>query len=265
MKILFIGDIFGRAGRQTVKKILPLVREEHDIDFVIANAENISHGSGFTPEHINDMRDAGIDFFTTGNHFMSKQSGVEKLSSPLFPVIRPANYPDLPDVPGDGYRVVEERNGKKILIINLMGRVSMKKQLDCPFRKVDEILKKFESEDLSAIFVDFHAEATSEKAALGFYLDGRVSVFVGTHTHVPTADYRVLKNGTAFMSDIGLTGSLDSVIGVKKDLIINSFLTQIKVKHEPETEGTMVFNGLLVELDDKTKKALNTYHIQEYI
>lgn len=262
MKILFIGDIFGKAGREVVKKYLPLVQKEHDVDFVIANAENISHGSGFTPDHINEMSAAGVNFFTTGNHVFSKPKGVEKLSTPDFPVIRPANYPVDPRVPGDGYRIIKDHQGRKICVINLMGRVFTKRQWDCPFKKADQILDEISDEDLSAIIVDFHAETTSEKTALGFYLDGRVSAVLGTHTHVPTADLRVLEKGTAFMCDVGLSGPLDSIIGKEIEPIIQSFLTQMQVKSEPVTSGAMVFSAALLELDEKTKKALNTIHVQ---
>lgn len=262
MKILFIGDIFGKAGREVVKKYLPLVQEEHSVDFVIANAENMSHGSGFTPEHIKEMSAAGVDFFTTGNHVFSKSKGVEKLGQPDFPVIRPANYPDDPRVPGEGYRIVEDSHGRKICIINLMGRVFTKRQWDCPFKKADQILEEISNEDLVAIIVDFHAETTAEKTALGFYLDGRVSAVLGTHTHVPTADLRVLEQGTAFMCDVGLSGPLDSIIGKETEPIIQSFLTQMRVKSEPVTTGTMVFSAVLLELDEKTKKILTTTHVQ---
>lgn len=262
MKILFIGDIVARPGRDTIKKVLPGVIKEHNPDLIIANAENLSHGNGFTPETIAEMQKAGINFFTSGDHAWGNKMGMMNITSEDFPVIRPANFP--PEVPGNGYFVVKDKADHKILVINLIGRVFMKKNYDCPFRTVDKILRQTEKEKFDAIFVDIHAEATSEKYALGFYLDGRVSAVVGTHTHVPTADARILDNGTAFMSDIGMTGSLDSVIGVRKDLIITSFLTQMPVKHEPETTGKMVFNGCLIDVDSKNKST-KIDHIQKII
>lgn len=265
MKILFVSDIFGRPGRETVKAILPGLREKYAPDLVIANAENLAHGNGFSPEHINEMSRAGIDFFTSGNHVWGQIDGVKRLDDADFPVIRPANFPLGVGVPGRGSAIIEDAKGRKVLIINLMGRVFLKPDLDCPFKAADRILAEYEGEDLAGIFVDFHAETTSEKYALSFYLDGRVSAIVGTHTHVPTKDARILKNGTAAITDVGITGSVDSVIGVKKELILKHFLTGMPVKHEPEDQGEMVFNAVLIELDEGKNKALNIIHIQEFL
>jgi len=204
-----------------------------------------------------------VDFFTNGNHVWGNKDGYKHLDDPHFPVIRPANYPS-DEVPGDGYRIIEDSVGNKILIVNLIGRVFMRKDFDCPFKKMDEILDEVKKEKLAAIFVDFHAEATSEKYALAHYLDGRISALIGTHTHVPTADCHILENGTALMSDAGMVGAVDSIIGVRKDSIIKSFLNQMPMKHEPETSGQMVLNSVMIEIDDKTKKALNIYHIQKF-
>jgi len=263
MKIIFLGDIVGKPGRKTVKEFLPKVKEKYKPDLIIANAENISHGNGFSPDSIKEMMEAGIDFFTTGDHAWDNKQGVLKLNDEKFPVIRPANYPPK-NVPGRGYAIIKDKHGNKVLVINLMGRVFIKKDFDCPFRKLDEILEETKKEKFSAILVDIHAEATSEKYAMGFYADGRVSAVVGTHTHVPTRDLRILENGTAYVSDLGMTGSLDSVIGVKKEIIIHSFLTQLPVKHEVEEEGTMVFNAVFIELDEKTRKALNVEYVQYF-
>ncbi|MFC1615759.1 YmdB family metallophosphoesterase [Patescibacteria group bacterium] len=264
MKLLLIGDIVAKSGRQTITKILPQVKEELNPDIVIGNAENLSHGNGFCPDHIQEMQDAGIDFFTSGDHTWGNKNGIMMLNDSKFPVIRPANYPSL-DTPGSGYRIIEDGNMNKVLVISLLGRVFMKKDYDCPFRKFDQILQENAHERPSAIIVDFHTEATSEISAFGFYVDGRATAVFGTHTHVPTADARVLQEGTAFMTDVGMTGPLDSVIGVKKDIIINSFLTQMPVKHEPELEGSMVFNAAFLTIDEKSKKALNIYHVQKVI
>lgn len=260
MKILFIGDIFGEGGRKTVKSVLPNVIAEHSPDAVMANAENITHGSGFSHKSIQEMREAGIDFFTSGNHAWSNPDGLKHLDDPDFPVIRPANFSAF-DLPGRGYDIFTCKNGEKILVINLMGRVFMKRSFECPFFAMEKILEETAGEDLSAVFLDFHAEATSEKEAMGFYLDGRVSAVIGTHTHVPTADYRILSNGTAYMSDAGMTGPEDSVIGVKKEIILSSFLTKIQKKHEPETSGPMIFSGVIIDIDSASRKALNIEHV----
>lgn len=264
MKILFIGDIVGESGRETVKKILPAVKNEYSPNIVIANAENLAHGNGITAEYIEEMGKAGINFFTSGNHIWGNKSGVLKLDDPDFPVIRPANYPSE-NIPGRGYQIIEDEGGNKILVINLLGQVFMKANVDSPFKIVDKILNEINSEELSAILVDFHAETTSEKYALGFYLDGKISALIGTHTHVPTTDARILQNGTAYITDAGMVGSYDSVIGVKKDIIIHKFLTQIPAKHDPEDKGKMIFSAVLVELDEKTKKALDIKHILKFI
>jgi len=264
MKILFLGDIVASSGRALVKQVLPAIKEEYNPNLVIANAENLSHGNGFTPEHLEEMQQAGINFFTLGDHTWGNTKGVMKLNDHKVPIIRPANYPDF-NTPGRGYAIVEDNSMNRILIINLLGRVFMKNDFDCPFRAVDRILRETAHEYLNGIFVDFHAEATSEKYALAFYLDGRVSAVLGTHTHVATADARILEGGTAAMSDAGMNGSLDSVIGVRKDIIINGFLSQRPAKHDPETSGRMIFNSVLIELDIKTKKALNIQHIQKII
>jgi 2',3'-cyclic-nucleotide 2'-phosphodiesterase len=263
MKILFIGDIFGRSGRKTVKSLLPGLIEKHKPDLVLANPENLSHGNGFSKKTIVEMQEAGVDFFTSGNHVFDNKDGANCLGDQDFPVLRPANYPDE-NTPGDGYRIIESRNGKKVLVISLIGRVFMGGYFGCPFRYADKILDEADLTDVSAVFVDFHAEATSEKYALAYYLDGRVSALVGTHTHVQTNDARILEQGTAYITDVGMTGPFDSVIGVKKDIIIKRFLTQLGVKHEPEMDGQMVLSAFLVEVDSKTRKAKEAKNILEF-
>ena len=245
-----------------VKRILPELCKEEAPDFVIANAENLTHGNGFTPGHIKEMIDAGVNFFTTGNHVWNNASGVEMLDSPECPVIRPYNYPGK-ETPGKGYKIIEDNSGKKLLVINLMGQVFMKHHLRSPFECLDEIFSEVDYDDLSAVFIDFHAEATSEKMTLAHYVDGKVSAFVGTHTHVPTADAQILPGGSGYITDAGMVGALDSIIGVKKELIIQKFLTQRPVKHTPQNEGKMVFNAVLFEIDEESKKALNVKHIQK--
>lgn len=263
MNILFIGDIFGRPGRETVQKLLKDYRKKLSIDLVVANAENMHHGKGVSEPQLKDMQAAGIDFFTSGNHIWKEREIISRLDDPKLPLIRPANYPK--GAPGKGYQVVEDGKGRRVLVINLMGRVFMPMQLDCPFRRADEILEEFkDDDDLSAIFVDFHAETTSEKMALAHYLDGRITALVGTHTHVPTFDARVLAGGTAFQTDVGFTGPIDSVIGLEKHGVIQNFLTQVPHKHEV-AGGDTVFNALKIEVDDKNGKAIAVEQIQKYL
>ena len=253
MKILFIGDIFGQPGRETVKKLLKSYKDTHKIDLVIANGENMKHGKGITEDNIREMRNAGVDFFTSGNHIWKEKSVNEILQNDRIPLIRPANYP--PYDPGKGYKIIETSSHKKVLVINLLGRLYMSVQLDCPFRTIDNILKETENSEFDAIIVDFHAEATSEKAALAYYVDGKVSAVLGTHTHVQTNDARILPNGTGFMSDVGMTGPYDSIIGVRKDEIIENFLTQMPVKHEIP-DGETIFNAVLMEIENGLTKSI---------
>jgi len=252
MKILFIGDIVGRPGRETVKKVLPDLKKEHQPDLILANGENLTHGRGMSEESIKEMQDAGIDYFTAGNHIYDNKSVIEKLNDKSFPVIRPANYP--PGNPGRGYHIFETAKMQKILIINLHGRVFVKENYDCPFRKADEIIQETKADQPTAIIVDMHAEATSEKIAFGHYLDGQASAIVGTHTHVPTADAKILNQGTAFITDVGMTGATDSVIGADKKDIIEGFITQMPFRYDIP-DGPTTFNAVLIEISDTNGKA----------
>ncbi len=250
MKVLFIGDIFGKTGRKMVRKILPSLKEKHAIDLVIANAENSAHGRGTTPKILAELRNAGLDFFTSGNHIWQNHTIFEELEDKKSDLIRPANYP--PEVKGYGHKIIKAK-GKKILIINLIGRVFLKADFDCPFREVDEILAENKGKYDIAL-VDFHAEATSEKAAMRHYLDGRVSAVLGTHTHIPTADAQITKKGTGYVTDLGMVGARDSVIGLQKDAIIQKFLTQTPTRHEVEEHGEIEFDSVLLDIDEKTGK-----------
>ena len=254
MKILFIGDIFGRPGRTIVRdKLKDLVRE-YSIDLVLANGENAAAGFGITPALAEDLFELGIDVMTTGNHIWDKREIIDYLNSadgnphsPAGRLLRPANY--APDLPGHG--VYEGRkNDVPYSVINLQGRVFMASN-DDPFRKTDELLKQIKAK---VVFVDIHAEATSEKIALGWYLDGRVTAVVGTHTHVPTADERVLPGGTAYITDVGMTGPYDSVIGVNKEQIITRFLNNMPTRFEAATGDTKLC-AVMVDADDTTGKA----------
>lgn len=247
MKVLFIGDIFGKTGRRMTRKILPKVKEKYDVDFTIANAENSAHGRGTTPKILAELRKTGVDFFTSGNHIWQNKTIFEELEEKKSDLIRPANYP--PGVIGYGYKTVKVGK-QKVLIINLIGRVFLKDDYDCPFREVDKILKEQKGKyDIS--LVDFHAEATSEKVAMRHYLDGRVTAVMGTHTHIPTADAQITKKGTAYITDLGMVGSRDSVIGLEKDSILHKFLTQTPIKHEVEEKGEIEFDAVLLEIDEK--------------
>jgi metallophosphoesterase (TIGR00282 family) len=250
MNLLFIGDIFASPGRGIVARHLSRIIEENQIDLVIANAENSAGGFGITPLIAEELFALGLDVITTGNHIWDRKEIYDYF--PRQPrLIRPANYSD--DLPGNGVAVVEARNGVHCAVINLQGRTHMPATND-PFRKADQILA-----DLSATvkvrFVDFHAELTSEKMAMGWYLNGRVSAVIGTHTHIPTADTRVLSGGTAYQTDVGMTGPYDSVIGVEKDIIIRRFLTALPVRMEAARHGAEL-HSVIVEVDAATGKAI---------
>ncbi|MBU1177853.1 TIGR00282 family metallophosphoesterase [Patescibacteria group bacterium] len=258
MKILFFGDIVGKAGREAVKKVLPAWREKHEPDFVLANGENLAHGAGITEKTIQEMTEVGIDAFTSGNHIFQNKQGIDVLNNKKADIVRPANYP--PGAPGVGWKIFPVRT-KKLLLVNLIGRVFFKDDYDCPFRVMDDVLEKTKLEKPDVIFVDMHMEATSEAKALGFYLDGRVSAVVGTHTHVPTADERVLPGGTAYITDVGMAGPQDSVIGAKKEAVLEQFLTQLPFKYDVEEEGLCEVNGVVVEIgsDGKAEKIERVY------
>lgn len=248
MKLLFIGDIVAKPGRRAVQEHLHEIRNEYDVDLVIANAENLSHGRGASPETLQSMLDAGVDFFSGGDHLFGPRGTEFEFED--WPLIRPYNYPQ--GTPGDGYKIIEVRNGDRVLLINLMGRTFLNERLDDPFRAADEILENVKSDNYDFCIVDFHAEATSEKMALAFYLDGRVDAVVGTHTHVPTCDHRKLPKGTLYVTDVGMTGNIDSVIGVEKDIIINLYLTGINQRFEWEESGDRAFRSVLIDTKEKT-------------
>jgi len=262
LKIIFFGDIIGKIGRLAIKKVLPEIKQKYQPDLIIANAENLAHGVGITQKTIDEMIGAGIDFFTSGNHIWRKDEAKEILNQKKTVVIRPANYP--PVTPGWGEKVLEI-GLKKLLVVNLLGRVFMGEQLDCPFRKFDEIYKKYEKENIGAILVDVHAEATSEKVALGHYLDGRAQAVIGTHTHVPTADAFITEKGTAYVTDAGMAGAKDSVIGIDKAKAIEMFLTQMPLKHDIPEQGLAVVNSVYLEIDLKNKKAKKIERIDSLI
>ncbi len=247
MNILFIGDICGRPGRDAVSQVLPKIKKEYAVDLVIANAENVAHGRGATRKTILDLLGSGIDFCTSGNHIFRNESFLDDLDDPHLPIIRPANYPD--DIVGRGYDVVDLGEKGIVLIINLQGSVGQHTNLiSCPFRKMDQILDETIDLHPTATIVDLHADFTSEKKSLGFYLDGRISAFFGTHTHVPTADERILPKGTAYVTDAGMVGPENSVLWLKNEVGVRFQKYPYATRFEMETEGPMVFNSVLVEV-----------------
>ena len=252
MNILAIGDIIGKPGRQVVNKYLHDLRQRHKINTVIANAENTAGGFGLTPDTAQELLGAGVDVMTSGNHIFAQKEIVPYLEGDM-PILRPLNYP--PGVPGRGYLTLG-----RTLIVNLMGRVFMN-NLDCPFRAMDTLLSTMKDKP-KVIIVDFHAEATSEKVAMGRYLDGRVSAVFGTHTHVGTIDAQILKGGTAYVTDIGMTGPTDSIIGDEPDTVIQRFLTQMP-HHLSVGNGKPQLNAILVEIDETSGKAKSIKRIQQ--
>ena len=257
MKILFIGDIVGEPGRRAVEELLPGIKQAQGVEFVIGNAENVAGGSGVTPSLADELFDHGIDVITSGDHIWKRKEIIDRIESDRR-ILRPANYPK--GVPGFGSTVVKSESGTEVGVINLIGRVFMA-ALECPFRVAKEEIDKIRSK-ARVIIVDMHAEATSEKIALGWYLDGLVSAIVGTHTHVQTADEKVLPQGTAFISDAGMTGPLDGVIGRKKEQILNRFITQMPTKFEM-AENDIQLHGAIIEVDEKTGTAESIKRVQE--
>jgi len=249
MKILFIGDIVGKPGREAIAGLLNKVIQDHGIVFTIANGENAAGGMGMTPEIALDMLGQGVDVLTSGNHIWAKKEILPFLDKESR-ILRPANYP--PHVPGRGSGIFQARNGNKIGVVNLEGRVFMK-HLDCPLRIGESEIEELRRET-PIVIVDFHAEATSEKVAMGWFLNGRVTAVLGTHTHIQTCDEKVLEGGTAYITDVGMTGPMDSVIGIRKQVAVNRLLTQIPWKFDVATEG-IELQGVILDIDGQTGRA----------
>ena len=265
MKILIFGDIVGKIGRLALSAVLPDLRKKHQPDLVIANGETLPHGKGITRSTVDEMFAAGVDILTGGNHTFEGKEGPLLLGDPLYRgrILRPGNYPE--GVPGIGF-ATKEVGTRRVCVINLQGRVFMKAAVDDPLRAFDRLLA--EASTLAKpqiILVDFHSEATSEGNAFGWYADGRATAVWGTHTHVPTADERILPGGTAFQTDVGMTGFASGVIGIAKEGPIKTMQTALPVAHELPDEGPAVANALLVEADPKTGKATSVERIQRYV
>lgn len=251
MKILYIGDIVGRAGRRAVRELVPQLKAEHQLDLVIANGENMASGAGYTVSTYQEVLEAGVDYLTSGDHIWDKPEIFPILESQSEKLLRPANFPS--GDPGRG--MVDILVGQtRVCLINLMGNVFMRANLESPFHVIDRLLA--EPNRPTIILVDLHAEATSEKIAFSYYVDGRVSAVMGTHTHVQTNDARILPGGTAALSDLGMTGPRDGVLGVEKDEIVKSFLTQMPWKREIAS-GPVILSGALLEIDEATGKAMS--------
>ena len=249
MRLLFIGDIMGRPGRRAVQELLPRLKSELAPDLVIANGENAAGGNGFTPRIADELREQGIDLLTGGNHSFDNKEGVAHFARGGEGVLRPHNYP--PGNPGDGTAVLPLPGGGEMLVINLIGRVFLP-PVDCPFRCADGLLEEWRGR--GPVFVDMHAEASSEKVALAMHLDGRVTAVVGTHTHVQTADEKLLPGGTAYLSDAGMSGPHDGVIGMDADIVLKRFLHQTPIRFQVASGGIRL-QGVRIDFDEANGKA----------
>ncbi len=247
MKILFIGDIVGKLGRRAVTGLMSDVRKEYKPDFVIANVENLAHGHGVTEKTLQEMVDVGINCFTSGNHIWRNQAVFDIFEKKSFPLIRPANYSK--GNPGCGYQSFKISQNN-IFVLNLQGRVGMRELVDNPFEVFDNLLDEINPKDSDYIIVDFHAETTSEKQAFGYYADGRVHAIIGTHTHIQTADERLLEQGSAYITDVGFVGGHNTVLGVDKKGIIQTYKTGLPGRHEYPEIGEARFNAVLVDFTD---------------
>jgi len=257
MRILFIGDIVGKPGREALRLLLPGLVKKYKVDFAIANAENAAGGSGITPRIAEELFGFGLNMLISGDHIWKRKEVLEILDSEMR-ILRPANYP--PGSPGRGYGTIKTKKGKTLGVINLEGRVFMS-TLDCPFKCAKAAIEELK-EKTPVILVDIHAEATSEKIAMGWFLDGMVSAVLGTHTHVQTADEKILPGGTAYITDLGMTGPYDSVIGRKVEQILARFLTQMPVRFEMAQDNVQL-HGVVLDIDEKTGKATSIERVQE--
>jgi metallophosphoesterase (TIGR00282 family) len=253
--ILTIGDIIGSPGRRAVRELLPGLKKQYGIDYVIANGENVAGGLGLTPNTAKELFSLGVDVITSGNHIWAHKEIIPHLDGKM-PILRPLNYP--PGVPGRGYLVIDGR----LVVVNLIGRTFIG-NFECPFRTMDKFLAEISTEP-AVIIVDFHAEATSEKGALGRYLDGRISAIMGTHTHIGTIDAQILQRGTAYVTDIGMTGPMDSIIGDDTEAVLSRFLSMIPHRLNVG-KGRVVFNAILITVDEDTGLATGIERIHREV
>jgi len=264
MRILYVGDIMGERGVDAVKRFLPSIKKEEKVDIVIAQAENVSSGKGINLIDYLELKKLGIDFFTGGNWSLAKNTIYPSLSNPEEPIIRPANYPI--STPGLGYKVIEKK-GQKVLVVSLLGQIvgrDANNKTDNPLKVIDKILDEFSDQEIMTV-VNFHGDYSSEKKVIGYFLDGRASLVVGDHWHIPTADAMVLPKGTAHITDVGMCGSLDSSLGVKLDVIINRWKNNVPSMNMLEEKGRLQFNAVLADIDDNTFLAKDIKQIQKIL
>ncbi len=259
IKVLFFGDIFGRSGREVIKDYLPALKTEYNANICLGNCENLASGRGITEKTVTELFEAGIDAFTSGNHLWDKREAIHFLEKENR-IVKPINYPEA--AAGNPWHIIQNNEGEKLAIVCLTGQVYMQ-PCDSPWRHIDLIIPVLK-EITPAIFVDFHAEATGEKRTMAFYLNGRVSAVIGTHTHIQTADEEILPAGTAYISDAGMNGPHDSVIGVNKNLILQKNLTGMPIRYEPATTGNQI-NAVYLEIDPISGKAIKIIRIRKMI
>jgi metallophosphoesterase (TIGR00282 family) len=257
MRVLFLGDVVGKPGRRAVCAMVPRLIDREQVDLVVANCENVAGTTGVDPKSARQLLDAGVHVLTSGNHVWRDKNIVEFIDNEPR-LLRPANFP--PMVPGRGWTVCETADGTPVAVVNLIGRVFMD-SVDCPFRVAEQLLSELQAR-ARVIVVDMHGEATSEKGAMAWFLTGKVSAVLGSHTHVQTADERVLPGGTAYITDVGMCGPTDSIIGVRQELVVRRFLTRMPVKFEV-AGGPAVVQGVLVEIDTETGRAVSIQRVQE--
>ena len=263
MKFLIFGDVVGTLGRKGISQALPELRKEFTPDAVIVNVENIAHGKGISPDTMHEaLTSWDVLAFTTGDHAWDNGQGVDILTNPRIPIVRPANYPD--GAPGRGY-VIVKLGAYEIAVLNLQGQVFFKNQPDNPFHKLDEILEIPEVKRCAIKLLDFHAEVTSEKRGMGWHADGKISAMWGTHTHVPTADAQILPKGTGYITDAGMNGAYESIIGMGKQAPLKQFLTQLRAKMEPPETGAMEINAVLIDIDPSTGKTTGIAQIRRIL
>ncbi len=256
LRILFASDVVGKAGRRVLSQVLPFLRKEKGIGLCVANGENAAGGFGITANIVGKLYSYGVDVITSGNHIWDRKEVLDYIADNER-LLRPANYP--PQAPGRGWGIYESEGGVKVGVLNLQGRVYLP-SIDCPFRTASQGVKALR-EETKVIIVDMHAEATSEKQAMGWWLDGKVSAVIGTHTHVPTADETILPQGTAYITDVGMCGAYDSVIGMDKSVVLSRFTTQIPYRFIP-AKGDLRFSGLLLDVDPETGMARRVERIR---
>jgi 2',3'-cyclic-nucleotide 2'-phosphodiesterase len=256
MKVIIIGDVVGKPGRKILVATLQRLKERYEAEFVVANVENAAEGAGVIPKVGDEILNSGVDVMTSGNHIFDKKEVIQYIENQPR-LLRPANY--APDAPGRGLWLGSTASGTQVAVINIQGRVFMP-PTDCPFRTADRLLAEIGNR-ASVIIVDHHAEATSEKLAMGRYLDGRVSVVVGTHTHVQTADEQILQGGTGYITDLGMTGPYDSVIGVESQLVITRFVRGLPIRYQTASENPQL-HGVVVEIDERSGRAVSVLRLQ---